>query len=61
MVKMKPANFPDRINERKKRALARMKPTDPAYANTKVSTVPLTGLKSKKRGRRDGKAVKLRF
>ena len=60
---MKPANFPDRINLRRMKALARMKPTDPAYANTKAKIVgsSLTGVKTKKLGRRDGKAARLKL
>lgn len=60
---MKPANFPERKNQRLIRALSRMKPTDSSYANTKAKIVgtTLTGVKTKKKGRRDGKAAKLRF
>lgn len=47
---MKVANFPNRTNERRKRALVRMKPTDPAYKNTEAKIVggTLTSVKSKK-------------
>lgn len=47
---MKPANFPDRANERRKRALSRMKPSDVAYDFTakKISMSSLRGVKTKK-------------
>lgn len=47
---MKVANFPNRRNERLKRALARMKPTDKSYGPTKakISEGSLLGVKTKK-------------
>ena len=47
---MKPKNFPDRANERRKRAFARMKPKDAAYEPTaaKISMSSLRGVKTKK-------------
>lgn len=37
---MKPRNFPGRKNERRKRALARMKPGADAYEVTRLRIVP---------------------
>lgn len=60
---MKPANFPNRKNQRRIKALERTKPSDKSYATTKAKIVSggLTGLKSKKVGRRDGKSARLRL
>lgn len=48
---MKPANFPERINDRRKRALSRMKPTDSAYETTqkKIVSGSLKHLRSKRK------------
>jgi len=60
---MKVANFPERVNQRRIRALSRMSPSNPAFEDTKNAIVgsSLKGVKTKKKGRRDGKAAKLRF
>lgn len=54
---MKPVNFPDRANERRKKAFARMKPKDAAYEQTaaKISMSSLRGVKTKKDRRGTGK------
>ena len=54
---MKPLNFPERANERRKRAFARMKPTDAAYDPTaaKIAMSSLRGVKTKKDRRGTGK------
>lgn len=47
---MKPVNFPDRANERRKKAFGRMNPKDPAYQPTaeKISMMSLRSVKTKK-------------
>lgn len=54
---MKPMNMPERANDRRKKAFARMKPTDPAYDSTaaKIAMSSLRGVKTKKDRRGTGK------
>jgi hypothetical protein len=54
---MKPRNFPDRANERRKRAFEKMKPSDAAYDSTaaKISMSSLRGVKTKKDNRSKAK------
>lgn len=68
---MRPANFPERKNQRRRDALIRMQTTTSnipekmerkkiCYENTNKKCVPSAiGVKTKKTGRRDGKAARL--